>query len=126
MMVNLLHGEFGRFHFVLEDTPTPNHYRIKPFPLFASVITPTLPSDRVITLTNHGPRFPLPDAKYLQLHAAIGNILHASGRAENIENLLRDLGETGGSVLEANNLSTSWYFSISSGDSNGPRDLYGH
>ncbi|KAJ5277168.1 hypothetical protein N7524_003321 [Penicillium chrysogenum] len=99
MMISPLHEEFGLFHFVLEDTPTPNRYRIKLFPRFASAYIPMLPSNRVITLTSHDHRFHLPEAKYLQLHAAIGNILHASGRAESIEKLIRDLEETGGSVL---------------------------
>ncbi|CAG8909411.1 unnamed protein product [Penicillium egyptiacum] len=99
MMISPLHEEFGLFHFVLEDTPTPNRYRTKLFPRFASIYTPLLPSDRVIKLTSHDHRLHLPEAKYLQLHAAIGNILHASGRGESIEKLIRDLGETGGSVL---------------------------
>jgi hypothetical protein len=99
MMITPLHEEFGLFHLVLEDTPTPNRYRLKLFPRFASIYTPLLPSNRVITLTSHDPLFHLPGAKHLQLHAAIGNILHASGRAESIEKLIRDLGETGGSAL---------------------------
>lgn len=99
MMSTPLYEEFGLFHFVLENTQTPNRYRIKLFPRFASLYTPLLPSNRVITLTSHDHRFDLPEARYLQLHAAIGNILHASGRAERIEKLIRDLGETDGSVL---------------------------
>ncbi|KAL5333617.1 hypothetical protein BJX70DRAFT_380426 [Aspergillus crustosus] len=99
MMVTPIHEEFGRFHFVLEDTPTPNRYRLKVFPRFASLYIPLLPSNRFVILTSHDPLFPLPRAKNLQLHAAIGNILHASGRAESIEKLIRDLGETGGSAL---------------------------
>ncbi|KAJ5871705.1 uncharacterized protein N7529_004058 [Penicillium soppii] len=99
MMLTPLHEEFGLFHFVLEDTPTLDRYRLKLFPRFASIYTSLLPRDRVITLTSHDPLFHLPRAEHLQLHAAIGNILHASGRAESIEKLIRDLGETGGSAL---------------------------
>ncbi|KAJ5430112.1 hypothetical protein N7491_007128 [Penicillium cf. griseofulvum] len=79
MMINPLFEEFGLFYFVLKDTPTPNCYTLKLFPRFASIYTPLLPRNR--------------------LHAAIGNILHASGRTESIEKLIRDLGETGGPAL---------------------------
>ena len=43
---------------------------------------------------------------YLAVHAAIGNILHASGRAEVIGKLLYDLGNAGGLGL-ANDGSTN-------------------
>jgi hypothetical protein len=99
MMVNAFHGEFGRFHFVLEATSTPHQYPIKSFPCLASVCELALPRDRLVLLTNQYPRVDLPGAVHLKLHAAIGKILHASGRAETIERLIRDLGETGGSVL---------------------------
>ncbi|KAJ5790583.1 uncharacterized protein N7518_007594, partial [Penicillium psychrosexuale] len=54
---------------------------------------------RIVTLTSHDGRFPLPEVQYLQLHAAVGNILHASGRAESIEKLIRHLEESDSSVL---------------------------
>ncbi|KAJ5455131.1 hypothetical protein N7475_010252 [Penicillium sp. IBT 31633x] len=98
-MITPLHEEFGLFHFVLEDTSIPNCYRIKLFPSFGTIYRSILPSDKMLTLTSHDHRFDLPEAKYLQLHAAIGNILHATGRAERIEKLIRDLRATGGSVL---------------------------
>ncbi|KAI2672751.1 hypothetical protein DTO027I6_3997 [Penicillium roqueforti] len=99
MMVDTFHGEFRRFHFVLEATSTPHQYHIETFPRFSSVCELALPKDRLVSLTNHCPRVDLPGPAHLQLYAAIGNILHASGRAETIEKLIRDLGETGGSVL---------------------------
>ena len=49
-----------------------------------------------MTLTSHDPNCHLPEPLYLQLHAAIGNILHASGRVDKIEKLIGDLRETGG------------------------------
>ncbi|KAJ5675368.1 hypothetical protein N7462_008265 [Penicillium macrosclerotiorum] len=106
IMITPLQEEFGRFRFVLEDTPTPNRYRIKLSPRFASIYTPLLPSNMVITLTSHDHRFHLPKAKYLQFHTAIGNILDASGRAEGIEKLIRDLGDTSSPAL-ANDGSTN-------------------
>lgn len=50
-------------------------------------------------MTSHDGRFPLPEVQYLQLHAAVGNILHVSGRAESIKKLLRHLEESERSVL---------------------------
>lgn len=49
------------------------------------------PRETFITLTNHDARFRDPNPGFLAVHAAIGNILNASGRAEFIEKLLRDL-----------------------------------
>lgn len=98
-LITPLYEEFGRFHFVLEATLTPNWYRLKHFPRFASVYRFLLPRDGIVTLTNYDHDHHLPEPLYLKLHAAIGNILHASGRAERIENLLRDLRETDGLVL---------------------------
>lgn len=100
MMVEPFHGEFGRFHFVLEATSTPHQYHIRTFPRFSSVCEFSLPKDRLVSLTNQYPRVDLPRAVHLELHAAIGNILHASRRAETIEKLIRDLGETGGSLSQ--------------------------
>lgn len=91
MMINPLHVEFGAFHFILEPTSTPDRYHLKTFPSFASVYSIHLPHDRVVILKSHDPDFPLPAVKHLQLHAAIGNILHASGRAKIFEKLTRDL-----------------------------------
>ena len=99
MMINSLHEEFGLFHFVLENTSIPNRYRLKLFPSFSSVFTSALPHDRVVMLTSHDHHYDLPEPQYVQLHAAIGKILHASGRAEKIEKLIRDLGGISGSVL---------------------------
>jgi len=43
--------------------------------------------------TAHDGRFPLPDPKLLSLHASAGAVLHASGMAEIIENVLEDRKE---------------------------------
>ncbi|OQE96248.1 hypothetical protein PENNAL_c0001G06524 [Penicillium nalgiovense] len=99
MMLAPLHVEFGLFHFVFETTSIPNRYRLKSFPRFSSVYALFLPHDRVVTFTTHGHDYDLPEPRYLQLHAAIGNILYASSRAERIEKLMRDLGGTGGLAL---------------------------
>ncbi|KAF7121679.1 hypothetical protein CNMCM5793_009151 [Aspergillus hiratsukae] len=40
-------------------------------------------------------RYPLPSPKLLQLHCAVANILHATGRGEKLGRILRDYGATG-------------------------------
>ncbi|KAJ5121328.1 uncharacterized protein N7515_009289 [Penicillium bovifimosum] len=97
MMLNAFHGGFGRFHFVLEATSTPHQYRIKTFPRLSTLCELALPRDRLVSFTNQHSRIDLPGAAHLEFHAAIGNILHASGRGETIEKLIRNLGETAGS-----------------------------
>jgi hypothetical protein len=96
MMLSSLHVEFGNFEVIFEATETPNRYRLKTFPTFSSYFLSSLPSDKVVTLTCCDNRYPLPNPIYLAVHAAIGNILHASGRAEVIDKLVRDLGDAGG------------------------------
>jgi hypothetical protein len=92
-----LHHEFGAFHFVLEKTETRDRYRVKTFRRFSSFLLPCLPRDGFVTLRSYDGRYPLPDPNLLALHAAIGNILHATGSAERIEKILRDLeGASGG------------------------------
>lgn len=91
MLFSPLHEEFGGFHLILEPTETPNRYRVKTFPSFSTIISDLLPRGGFVTLTSHVPDLPLPAAEYLQLHAAIGNILHASGRGELIAKLMRGL-----------------------------------
>ncbi|KAL2696814.1 hypothetical protein AAEP93_002109 [Penicillium crustosum] len=68
-MASVFHEDFGKFRFVLEAT--------------------TYPTKTFITLTNHDDRFRDPNPEFLAVHAAIGNIPNASGRAGIIE-LLRD------------------------------------
>ena len=61
IMLSPLHEQFGLFHFILENTSTPNRYRLKLFPRFVSVYIPILPSHRIVTLTSYNDRFPLPE-----------------------------------------------------------------
>ncbi|KIN08016.1 hypothetical protein OIDMADRAFT_111057 [Oidiodendron maius Zn] len=92
-----LHHEFGIFKFILEQTETRDRYRIKTFKNFSLFLAPFLPGDGFVTLRSHDGRYLLPDPSLLALHAAIGNILHATGSAERIDKILRDLeGASGG------------------------------
>ncbi|KAJ5783434.1 uncharacterized protein N7518_009111 [Penicillium psychrosexuale] len=88
MMASVFHEDFGMFHFILEPTTVPNRYRLKKFPRRSCLVN--YPTATFITLTNNDTRFRDPNPEFLAVHAAIGNILHASGPAELIEKLLRD------------------------------------
>jgi hypothetical protein len=99
MLLSPLHTEFGAFDIIFEATETPNRYRLKTFLGFSSGFSFLLPSDRTVTISRSDNRYPVPNPTYLAVHAAIGNILHASGRGEAIEKLVRDLGDAGGSGL---------------------------
>jgi hypothetical protein len=89
-----LHSQFGQFRFVLEETETQSQYPVKKFSSFTSNYASMLP--QTMSFTNHDPQHDLPNRELVAVHAAIGNILHASGRAEVIEKLVKDLGERGG------------------------------
>ncbi|KAJ5802090.1 uncharacterized protein N7503_004540 [Penicillium pulvis] len=96
MLTPFCHAEFGAFRFVLEETPTPNRYRVKKFPRISGYYSRMLPP--VMTFINYDPQHALPNPELIAVHAAIGNILNASGRGDKIEKLIRDLGE-GGQML---------------------------
>ncbi|PYH95957.1 hypothetical protein BO71DRAFT_449017 [Aspergillus ellipticus CBS 707.79] len=70
-MASALHEEFGAFRFILEATPEKNRYKLKTF-------------NRLVIFENHDPI----------IHADIGRILNASGRAELIERLQYDYGDS--------------------------------
>ncbi|KAJ5661693.1 uncharacterized protein N7477_009309 [Penicillium maclennaniae] len=79
MLVGTLHQEFGRFSFILEETNVSDRYRVKTFSHFRnSFLLPYMP-----------------DKFLLAVHAAIGNILHATGRAELIAKTMKHLEEGG-------------------------------
>ncbi|KAI9925089.1 hypothetical protein ASPWEDRAFT_72238 [Aspergillus wentii DTO 134E9] len=96
MLEKLLHGEFGAFNWTLEATETVNYYTIKTFPRLPTILQFHLPANRSIQLKSHDGRWPLPDPSLLAVHAAIANILNATGRGEEIDRILRDYGESGG------------------------------
>ncbi|KAN0067949.1 hypothetical protein V8E54_013877 [Elaphomyces granulatus] len=93
MLVAPLHAEFGSFHLALEPMEAPDTYKIKTFPKFASLYRGFLPADGIVKFTNHDPRYALPSPILLGLHAAIANILHATGRGEAAEKLLHEREE---------------------------------
>ncbi|KAJ5668697.1 hypothetical protein N7462_009767 [Penicillium macrosclerotiorum] len=92
MMVAPLHVEFGKFHFILEQTASENRYTVKRFNNFAKLCEIFL--SETVSFSSHNTSYALPSPELIALHAAVGNILHASGQAEKIEKLLRDLADT--------------------------------
>jgi hypothetical protein len=90
MMVSALHEEFGAFRFVLEETGTPNRYRVRRFPRFSNLFDPMMPE--YTTLSDNHHLYAPPNKDFLAVHAAVGNILHATGRGEQIEKTLDQLG----------------------------------
>ena len=104
MMLLALHPDFGDFKLIFEATDTPHRYRIKTFDGFSTVYFPHLPQAdtygrRYVQFRSHDTNFPLPNPLFLAVHAAIGNILHATGRGEEIDQLLNDLEGAGSSGL---------------------------
>jgi len=64
-------------------------YRIKTYRGFPPLCLAWLPENRLVTLENHFPAHQLPHPILLQLHAAIAQILHATGMCEYLERIFR-------------------------------------
>ncbi|KAJ5678707.1 hypothetical protein N7462_006951 [Penicillium macrosclerotiorum] len=91
-----LHKKFGNFLFALEATDIEHSYRIKRYrPNFLSRLEQTS-----VIFYQHDPRYALPDPELLKIHATIARILYVSGKAAEIDKVLRDRDEI--SVLAAN------------------------
>ncbi|OJJ45074.1 hypothetical protein ASPZODRAFT_160560 [Penicilliopsis zonata CBS 506.65] len=90
MLVSIIHRQFGKFNIALEATGVPSQYRVKTFPRLPTTIRWYLPKNGIVNLITHDGREELPSPLLLQVHAAIANILHATGRAEAINKALQD------------------------------------
>lgn len=88
-----LHTHFGNFTVFFESVPGQEHtYRIDTF--LPPGILPDIPVTRTLYLTNNRSIEP-PSPRLLALHHAIACILHLSGAGEYIDNILREMEETG-------------------------------
>ncbi|KAG9026895.1 hypothetical protein FRB95_008348 [Tulasnella sp. JGI-2019a] len=67
----------------------PNQYRV----CLKREINLGLPNPPVVTFTSSDPRIPLPNARFLKLHAACVKVANLSGASEYIESMLRDVEE---------------------------------
>ncbi|PGH06154.1 hypothetical protein GX51_02542 [Blastomyces parvus] len=90
MLIPSLRHEFARFDCTLEATTTIHQYRMKTYRYFATVNNVYLPANRIVTFTNNDTRYPLPSPILIEVHAAIANILDATGRGQLVEKILRD------------------------------------
>ncbi|KAF9512787.1 hypothetical protein BS47DRAFT_1345048, partial [Hydnum rufescens UP504] len=77
------------------DELIPNGYRLGAFP--ERVLT-LLGLPNSIVFKSSDPHLPLPNPRYLELHAAAAKVAHLSGTADYIEKTLRDLGDNGSSA----------------------------
>lgn len=79
-------------HFKLSFQPTDvdNQYRIHTWPGIASCVFRDLPQDRILRLASYNTQYELPHPLLLEVHQVIASILHATGRAEVVENIQRD------------------------------------
>ncbi|EUC55802.1 hypothetical protein RSOL_136530 [Rhizoctonia solani AG-3 Rhs1AP] len=84
------HFYFGELTAWLEATTDDEHtYRIHATSQYHS-----LPEDSIVQFTTpDAERLPLPDPRYLAIHAACAKVLHASGIGEHIDQVLRDYEE---------------------------------
>lgn len=81
MLEGLLGDEFELFMFTLEPTGLAQHqYHMKITAGFNPAHEWFLPEDRTMTLTSYDGRYPLPSPILFDVHAAISNILQATGR----------------------------------------------
>ncbi|KAG8894860.1 hypothetical protein FRB99_000947 [Tulasnella sp. 403] len=104
---SIVHHRFGELNIWLKSVEgQPNCYRLELGPkvrYFASNVIP--PAGTMVEFTTPDTAtLPLPDPRYLALHAACAQVAHASGAAKYIDELLRDvedrtvLAEDGSSV----------------------------
>ncbi|KAF8245536.1 hypothetical protein K440DRAFT_646148 [Wilcoxina mikolae CBS 423.85] len=95
MMCDTLHTVFGQFRFCLEPLEADDSsYKIVKLRKFPNLYSPRLPPDGIVRFVNHSNPFsnyiPLPNKKYLEAHAAVAKILHATGLAESLDKALRE------------------------------------
>ncbi|PYI15017.1 hypothetical protein BO99DRAFT_406233 [Aspergillus violaceofuscus CBS 115571] len=99
MMLNpMIHKEFGRFALILEETDISDRYRPKIFPNFKEGYM-RIHIPQFVIIESHDANQPAINKDLLALHAAVGNILHASGRGEAIEQILEYMEEGGGDII---------------------------
>jgi len=98
MLDATLHREFGRFSFVLEETNVPGRYRVKIFSQFRNTLL-RLHMPEFVVVASHDPQYPAPNKSLLAVHAAVGNILPATGHGELIAKAMKHLESSGGHAL---------------------------
>jgi len=82
-----LHANFGEFHFCFVATETSNRYKIKRYNV-TPIVRLALPE--YVEFTAHSGLHELPSPELLRLHAAVAQVLHASGLARYIDDVHED------------------------------------
>lgn len=93
-MDSILHKQFGNFRLALEPTSQENVYHIQLYRL-PSGVKKHLPSNDMVTFRSHDPRYELPSAVLLGIHATVARILHVTGKGEEAERILREKEDIG-------------------------------
>ncbi|KAJ9191517.1 hypothetical protein DTO164E3_8803 [Paecilomyces variotii] len=93
-LFELAHTGFGNFTLALEPTGAPHEYKILRFKKQSTALNVFLPppnsrGDCIVRFKKHAD-VDLPNPVLLETHAALAKILHASGMAEYIENILEE------------------------------------
>ena len=96
MVATPLIEEFSDFLLAFEPTSVPSLYHVKTFPGFATSCNRFLPEDGLFTLTLHDRRYALPHTILLETHYILATILHATGRAGLVNDILEDYRDSCG------------------------------
>jgi hypothetical protein len=89
-----IHNVFGRFDIAFEAVDQPNTYQIRnyrPNALFSRI----LPVSGIVTFRQCSQYYQLPSPELLSVHATIAKILHATGKAEEADKILKDKDNAG-------------------------------
>ncbi|KAJ9225450.1 hypothetical protein DTO169C6_2183 [Paecilomyces variotii] len=91
---HVLHRNFGKFRIALHPTETEIEYNVLQFRAtsFAKLF---ISANNEVIFTQHEPRYTMPSPELLRIHAIIAKVLHASGQAEYIDEILQDRDNTG-------------------------------
>ncbi|KAF8199018.1 hypothetical protein BJ912DRAFT_845340 [Pholiota molesta] len=106
-----IHGFFDRLDIWLEKTDAdPNHHRYKLAATRPSVPPSALHGHHIQWTTPDPAAYPLPDPRYLALHAACARVAHLSGAGGYMERVLREIEEMG--VLASDGGSDALYHAL--------------
>lgn len=89
-----IHSVFGRFDIAFEAVDQPNIYQIRNYRPNA-LISRILPASGIVTFRQYNQYYQLPNPELLSVHATIAKILHATGKAEEADKILKDKDNTG-------------------------------
>lgn len=92
-LFSMVYDHFRAFKFALEKTDVKHRYKIINYRP-RDIVGTYFPGSGVVSFDAVDFRFELPSPELLELHATIARILHASGKAEQAENILKDRKST--------------------------------